>query len=165
MNWLHPMILDKYIIKGFLKYFLLVLGAFVVIFVVFTFFELLNDIVDNQVPFVIVVNYFRYLLPQIIYFMFPMSVLVAVLGQLQYPDPHISDCRDESFRNQPVPVISLGHVGDRSDERLCLLDAGIYIAFRKPKTRCAQRPYQRTQSSDLSSAGPEMVDGRTRQDL
>ena len=79
MNWLHPMILDKYIIKGFFKYFLLVLCAFVVIFVVFTFFELLNDIVDNQVPFVIVVNYFRYLLPQIIYFMFPMSVLVAVL--------------------------------------------------------------------------------------
>ena len=79
MNWLHPMILDKYIIKGFLKYFILVLAAFIVIFVVFTFFELLNDIVDNQVPFIIVVNYFRYLLPQIIYFMFPMSVLVAVL--------------------------------------------------------------------------------------
>ncbi|MFN8007905.1 MAG: LPS export ABC transporter permease LptF [Terriglobia bacterium] len=79
LNWMHPMILDKYIIKGFIKYFLLVLGAFVVIFVVFTFFELLNDIVDNQVPFIIVVNYFRYLLPQIIYYMFPMSVLVAVL--------------------------------------------------------------------------------------
>ena len=74
-----PLILDKYVAKGFFLYFTLVLGAFVVIFIVFTFFELLNDIVENRIPAVIVINYFRYLLPQIIYYMIPLSVLVGIL--------------------------------------------------------------------------------------
>jgi LPS export ABC transporter permease LptG len=79
VRWLLPLILDKYVIRGFLKYFLLVLSSFVVIFIVFTFFELLDDIVSNQINLAIVFNYFRYLLPQIIFYMIPMSVLVAVL--------------------------------------------------------------------------------------
>jgi LPS export ABC transporter permease LptG/LPS export ABC transporter permease LptF len=76
---LRLLIVDKYVVKGFFKYFLLVLSSFVVIFVVFTFFELLDDIISNKIPFIIVINYFRYLLPQIVHYMVPMSVLVAVL--------------------------------------------------------------------------------------
>jgi LPS export ABC transporter permease LptF/LPS export ABC transporter permease LptG len=78
-HWKLPLILDKYIVAGFLKYFLLVLCSFVIIFIVFTFFELLEDVVSNQTPILDVVNYFRYLLPQIVFYMIPMSVLVAVL--------------------------------------------------------------------------------------
>jgi LPS export ABC transporter permease LptG/LPS export ABC transporter permease LptF len=74
-----PLILDKYVIIGFFRYFLLVLSAFILIFIIFTFFELLNDIVENRIPAGIIVNYFRYLLPQIIYYMIPFSVLVGVL--------------------------------------------------------------------------------------
>lgn len=77
--WTLPLILDKYVILGFLKYFLLVLSSFVIIFIVFTFFELLDDVVSNRIRLLIVFNYFRYLLPQIVYYMIPMSVLVAVL--------------------------------------------------------------------------------------
>jgi LPS export ABC transporter permease LptF/LPS export ABC transporter permease LptG len=79
VRWALPLILDTYVIKGFLKYFMLVLASFVIIFIVFTFFELLDDVVNNKVSFAIVFNYFRYLLPQIVYYMIPMSVLVAVL--------------------------------------------------------------------------------------
>jgi len=79
VHWTLPLILDKYVIVGFLKYFLLVLGSFVIIFIVFTFFELLEDVVSNQIPILVVLNYFRYLLPQIVFYMIPMSVLVAVL--------------------------------------------------------------------------------------
>jgi len=74
-----PLILDKYVIIGFFRYFFLVLSAFILIFIIFTFFELLNDIVENRIPAGIIVNYFRYLLPQIIYYMIPFSVLVGVL--------------------------------------------------------------------------------------
>jgi LPS export ABC transporter permease LptG/LPS export ABC transporter permease LptF len=74
-----PLTLDKYVIKGFFTYFSLVLAAFVIIFVVFTFFDLLNDIVENQIPAVVVLNYFRFLMPQIIFYMLPVSVLVGVL--------------------------------------------------------------------------------------
>lgn len=79
VRWRLPLILDKYVISGFLKYFLLVLGSFVIIFIVFTFFELLEDVVSNQTPITVVLNYFLYLLPQIVFYMIPMSVLVAVL--------------------------------------------------------------------------------------
>jgi LPS export ABC transporter permease LptG/LPS export ABC transporter permease LptF len=74
-----PLTLDKYVIKGFLTYFFLILAAFIVIFVVFTFFELLNDIFENKIPTAVVVNYFRFLMPQIIFYMIPVSVLVGVL--------------------------------------------------------------------------------------
>ena len=50
VRWSVPLILDKYVIAGFLKYFLLVLCSFVIIFIVFTFFELLEDVVANQTP-------------------------------------------------------------------------------------------------------------------
>jgi len=79
VRWILPLILDKYVIAGFLKYFLLVLCSFVIIFIVFTFFELLEDVVANQIPILVVLNYFRYLLPQIVFYMVPMSVLVSVL--------------------------------------------------------------------------------------
>src|SRR5262245_4348896 len=59
VRWILPLILDKYIIIGFLKYFLLVLCSFVIIFVVFTFFELLEDVVSNQIPVLVVLNYFQ----------------------------------------------------------------------------------------------------------
>jgi len=74
-----PLTLDKYVIKGFFSYFLLILAAFIIIFVVFTFFELLNDIIENKIAAIVVLNYFRFLLPQIIYYMIPVSVLVGVL--------------------------------------------------------------------------------------
>ncbi|MEW5980302.1 MAG: LPS export ABC transporter permease LptF [Acidobacteriota bacterium] len=74
-----PLILDKYVIRGFVRYFLLVLATFSVIFIVFTFFELLNDIVEHRIAGLVVFNYFRYLMPQIIFYMIPVSVLVAVL--------------------------------------------------------------------------------------
>ena len=79
VRWTLPLILDKYVVAGFLKYFFLVLCSFVIIFIVFTFFELLEDVVSNQIPVLDVLNYFRYLLPQIVFYMIPMSVLVAVL--------------------------------------------------------------------------------------
>jgi len=79
VRWTLPLILDKYVVAGFLKYFFLVLCSFAIIFIVFTFFELLDDVVSNQIPVLDVLNYFRYLLPQIVFYMIPMSVLVAVL--------------------------------------------------------------------------------------
>lgn len=74
-----PLTLDKYVIKGFFTYFFLILAAFIIIFIVFTFFELLNDIFENKIPASVVLNYFRFLMPQIIYYMIPVSVLVGVL--------------------------------------------------------------------------------------
>lgn len=71
--------LDKYILSGFLKFFILVLSAFVVLFVLFTFFELLSDIVEQGISGWTVFDYFLYLIPHILVQMIPFSVLVAAL--------------------------------------------------------------------------------------
>lgn len=71
--------LDKYILSGFLKFFVLVLSAFIVLFVLFTFFELLSDIVEQGISGWVVFDYFLFLIPHILVQMIPFSVLVAAL--------------------------------------------------------------------------------------
>jgi LPS export ABC transporter permease LptG/LPS export ABC transporter permease LptF len=74
-----PLILDEYVIREFLTTFVLVLVAFVMLMLVFTFFELLGDIIRNQTPLIIVGEYLVNLTPSMIYNITPLSVLIAVL--------------------------------------------------------------------------------------
>ena len=75
-------LLDIYVLRGFWFFFVLVLIAFVSVFILVTLFELLPDIVKNRVDTVIVVTYFVYLLPQILYYVIPLTVLLAILINL-----------------------------------------------------------------------------------
>ncbi len=72
-------ILDLYIIRAWAFYFFLLLVTFCGIYIIFDFFQLLGDIVRNHTPAVVVFDYYRFLLPQIIYLMLPLSILVATL--------------------------------------------------------------------------------------
>jgi LPS export ABC transporter permease LptF/LPS export ABC transporter permease LptG len=72
-------ILDIYVIRGWIFYFVILLVAFSGVYVIFDFFQILGDIVRNQVPARIVVDYYRYLFPQVLYLMLPLSILVATL--------------------------------------------------------------------------------------
>ncbi|MGD0223115.1 MAG: LPS export ABC transporter permease LptF [Terriglobia bacterium] len=72
-------ILDIYVLNGWIFYFGLLLVAFSGVYLIFDFFQVLGDIVRNQVPVRVVVNYYSYLLPQVIYLMLPLSILVATL--------------------------------------------------------------------------------------
>jgi len=56
--------------------------AFLFLFEIFTFFELAEDIRRHNVSFVVVVNYFRYLVPYSVYQFTPLGALVAVLVTL-----------------------------------------------------------------------------------
>jgi len=49
------------------------MGAFVFLFETFTFFELLDDIARHRVPFLIVVDYFFYLAPYLLYQLAPLG--------------------------------------------------------------------------------------------
>jgi LPS export ABC transporter permease LptF/LPS export ABC transporter permease LptG len=77
-----PRVLDLYILRRFFYYFAVLMGAFVFLFETFTFFELLDDIARHRVPFLIVVDYFRYLAPYLLYQLAPLGALVAVLVTL-----------------------------------------------------------------------------------
>lgn len=72
-------ILDLYVLRGWVFYFLVLLVAFAGVYMIFDFFQLLGDIVRNHAGPGMVLNYYRYLSPQVIYLMLPLSVLVATL--------------------------------------------------------------------------------------
>jgi LPS export ABC transporter permease LptG/LPS export ABC transporter permease LptF len=74
-----PLILDEYVLREFLTTFAMVLVSFVLLLLVFTFFELLGDIIRNRTPLVTVGEYLINLTPSMIYNITPPAVLVAVL--------------------------------------------------------------------------------------
>jgi LPS export ABC transporter permease LptG len=77
-----PRIVDIYVLRRFFYYFAVIMGAFILLFETFTFFELLDDIARHHVAFLVVVNYFRYLIPYLLYQLSPLGALVAVLVTL-----------------------------------------------------------------------------------
>ena len=75
-------LLDIYVLRGFWFFFVLVLIVFVALFILVTLFELLPHIVKNRIDTSIVVSYFIYFLPQILYYVIPLTVLLAILINL-----------------------------------------------------------------------------------
>jgi LPS export ABC transporter permease LptF/LPS export ABC transporter permease LptG len=77
--FLVPQVVDTYVLYSFLFYFVMLLISFVLMTHVYTFFELLSDIVKNHIAMSRVFTYLFFLTPQLIYDSAPISVLVAVL--------------------------------------------------------------------------------------
>jgi LPS export ABC transporter permease LptF/LPS export ABC transporter permease LptG len=74
-----PLIIDDYILRDFFVYLGMILSTFLMLLLVFTFFELLGDIVRNRVPLVMVGQYLINVTPYFIYNTTHISVLLAVL--------------------------------------------------------------------------------------
>jgi LPS export ABC transporter permease LptG len=74
-----PQVIDTYVLTSFVFYFILLLASFVLIFHVFTFFELLSDIIKNHPSMTKVLTYHFFLTPRLIYDFTPIGVLTAVL--------------------------------------------------------------------------------------
>jgi lipopolysaccharide export system permease protein len=73
-------ILDVYLLRGWLYYLVIVMFAFTGVYIIFDFFQLLGDIVRNHIAARVVLDYYRYLIPQVIFFpVLPLGVLVATL--------------------------------------------------------------------------------------
>jgi len=74
-----PRILDEYVVREFLGIFLLVLSGFVMLMLVFTFFELIGDILRNHIALSLIGEYLINLTPDMLYQITPLAVLIAVL--------------------------------------------------------------------------------------
>jgi LPS export ABC transporter permease LptF/LPS export ABC transporter permease LptG len=73
-------ILDVYIIRQWFFYFVLMVLVFTGIYFIFDFFQLLGDIIRNHVRPLTVLDYYRYLAPQVLFFpAVPFGALVATL--------------------------------------------------------------------------------------
>jgi LPS export ABC transporter permease LptF/LPS export ABC transporter permease LptG len=77
-----PQLLDIYLLRSFLYYFFLLTVGFILLFEVFTFFELLDDIAQHRTGLLEVISYFTYLASYLFYQLAPLAALVAVLVTL-----------------------------------------------------------------------------------
>jgi LPS export ABC transporter permease LptG/LPS export ABC transporter permease LptF len=74
-----PLILDDYVLRSFVGFLGLILASFLVLVLIFTFFELLSDIMRNRIPLVTVGEYLLNKMPDLLYTITPLAVLLAVL--------------------------------------------------------------------------------------
>jgi LPS export ABC transporter permease LptG len=77
-----PLLMDLYLLRRFLAYFATLMLVFVFLFEAFTFFELLDDIARHRIAFVVVMDYFWFLTPYLLYQLAPLAALVAILATL-----------------------------------------------------------------------------------
>ena len=77
-----PLLMDLYLLRRFFAYFAVLMLAFVFLFEAFTFFELLDDIARHRIAFLVVVDYFWFLTPYLLYQLAPLAALVAILVTL-----------------------------------------------------------------------------------
>jgi len=79
-NLRFPTILDDYVLRDFALYLSLIVAAFLMLLLVFTLFELLNDILRNHVSVLAVGEYLVNVTPYFLYYpIAPLSMLLAVL--------------------------------------------------------------------------------------
>jgi LPS export ABC transporter permease LptF/LPS export ABC transporter permease LptG len=74
-----PTLLDDYVLRDFFIYLGMILSSFLVLVIVFTLFELLGDILRNQVPPTVVAEYLLNVAPYLLYNVAPLVMLLAVL--------------------------------------------------------------------------------------
>jgi LPS export ABC transporter permease LptF/LPS export ABC transporter permease LptG len=74
-----PQLLDVYLLRSFVYYFVLLTVGFILLFEVFTFFELLDDIAQHRVGPVEITQYFLFLACYLFYQLAPLAALVSVL--------------------------------------------------------------------------------------
>src|ERR1700688_2738565 len=74
-----PTLIDDYVLRDFFIYLGMILSTFLVLVIVFTLFELLGDIMRNQVPATVVAEYLLNVAPYLLYNVAPLVMLLAVL--------------------------------------------------------------------------------------
>ncbi|HUH62043.1 MAG TPA: LPS export ABC transporter permease LptG [Terracidiphilus sp.] len=107
-----PRILDEYVVREFLTVFLLVIAGFLMLLQIFTFFELIGDILRNHPQMAIVGEYLVYLTPDLLYQIVPLAVLIAVLvsfGVLNRNSELVAmKATGISLYRLVVPIVSIG---------------------------------------------------------
>jgi hypothetical protein len=133
-----PRILDEYVVREFLNMFLLVLAGFVMLMLVFTFFDLVGDILRNHIPLTIVGDYLVNLTPSMLYQIAPLAVLIAVLvtfGVLNRNSEIIAmKATGISLYRLVVPIVSIAAILAVS---LFLFDEYYLPQANRGRRRCA----------------------------
>ncbi len=76
---LRPLLIDAYVLNGFLFYLAVLLIALLSLIEIFTFFELLGDMIKNDITMSTMLDYLWHLAPSLIYQLTPIGTLFASL--------------------------------------------------------------------------------------
>jgi LPS export ABC transporter permease LptG/LPS export ABC transporter permease LptF len=110
----YPRLLDAYVVREFLRVFFLILCTFVLLMLIFTFFDLMGHILSNHISLVVVGDYLLNLTPSMLYQLAPLAVLIAVLvtfGVLNRNSEIIAmKAAGISLYRLVVPIVSIGAV-------------------------------------------------------
>ncbi len=105
-------LLDRYVAREILKYFLLLLAAVVGVYMAVDFIEKVDDFLENQVPLGRMGVYFVLKLPQIVAQISPVSVLLSVLIVFGLMNRHneiiVLTCSGVSLYTLLKPVAGVG---------------------------------------------------------
>ncbi|HEX7359901.1 MAG TPA: LptF/LptG family permease [Bryobacteraceae bacterium] len=74
-----PMLIDAYVLNGFVFYLVVLVAALLVLIEIFTFFELLGDMMKNNISMSTMLDYLWHLAPMLVYQITPIGILVATL--------------------------------------------------------------------------------------
>ena len=72
-------VIDLYLARSFLLYSILALSVTMALFYLFTFFDLIDDVLENDRSYGLLVSYFFYLAPHILMLLVPLSILIGTL--------------------------------------------------------------------------------------
>ncbi len=80
LSGLNPFkILDRYVLRRMFLIFFLVFSSLLLVFYIINILELIDNIIENKIPFFFVLKYDLYATPEIVTIILPISILTAVL--------------------------------------------------------------------------------------
>ena len=145
-------VVDLYMLRNFLFYLLPTLVICTSLFYLFTFFELMDDIFKNNISYWIVLDYFLFLIPQILILLIPISILIATLVTFGVLD---KTSEVVAFKSCGISVYRIAVPGGAA---VCLVrlrafrSAGVCHPVHQPKAGQPQKRDQGASRSDLLPA-------------
>ena len=139
--FLIPQVVDRYVLKSFLFWFVLLLVGFVLMTHVYTFFDLLSDIVKNNIAMTRVFTYLFFLTPAAYFRLGAHERSGRGSDHFRHSHQAQRNHRHESQRRQPVSAGGAGAGRGAVDERRRCLRSRITMC-RTPiasRTRFARR--------------------------
>lgn len=77
-------LIDKYLLRSLFVPLAYLLVAFVMIYIIYDLFENLRDFIEGGTPFLEVVLFYAFLLPSVVIYIVPISLMLAVLYSLSH---------------------------------------------------------------------------------
>lgn len=79
LRWNPVKILDRYVLRRMFLIFFLVFSSLLLVFYIINILELIDNVIENKIPFSYVLKYDYYATPEIVTIILPIAILTAVL--------------------------------------------------------------------------------------